>query len=115
MVAVRTWLGVAFLAFQLGAIVYARFVPSRYFCWAPYDTQTDYVIQATLHGRALTPAEIRLRYRRPARGADNRSPQHVIDILRQVEQRLPRGEQAAVTFTYRVNGKLEQTWQWPPR
>jgi hypothetical protein len=112
---VRTGLGVAFLAFQLSAIVYARFVPSRYFCWAPCDTQTDYVIQATIDGRAVTPAEIRRRYRRPARGADDRSPQHLIDILQQVEQRLPPGQQAAVTLTYRVNGKPEQIWQWPFR
>ena len=29
------------LIFQLGAIVCTPFVPTRYFCWAPYDTQTE--------------------------------------------------------------------------
>ena len=111
----RTALGLAFLAFQLGAIVYARFVPSRYFCWAPYDMQTDYVIEASLQGRRLAPLEIRSRYRRNARGSDNRSPQHVIDILEQVEQRRPAGDQAEVRLTYRVNGREEQNWQWAPR
>ena len=33
----RTVIPILLFAFQLGAIVYARFVPTRYFCWAPYD------------------------------------------------------------------------------
>lgn len=111
----RIALGVAFLAFQIGAIVYARFASSRYFCWAPYDTQTEYTIRAAIQGRNLAPDEIRRRYRRPARGFDNRSPQHVIDILEGLERRHPPDQQAAVTLTYRVNGKAEQQWQWPPR
>ena len=109
----RNAIGLAFLAFQLAAIVYARFVPSRYFCWAPYDMQTAYGLQVTLHGRPLTPPEIRARYRRPARGVDNRSPRHVIDILEGVERRLPSADQAQIHLTYRVNGRPEQLWQWP--
>jgi hypothetical protein len=111
---VRTAVGVLFLAFQLAAIVYARRSPSRYFCWAPYDTQTDFTIRAALHGRPLTPAEIRQRYRRPARGSDNRSPQHVIDMIEGVERRLPPDRQADVLLTYRVNGRPERSWQWTP-
>ncbi len=112
---VRNTLALLFLLAQVAAILYARLVPTRYFCWAPYDTQTSYSIQATLQGRPLTPAEIRRRYRRSPQGADNRSPQHVIDILQQVEQRLTPEQQATVHLTYRVNGKQEQHWQWPPR
>lgn len=111
----RTLLGLAFLLFQLAAIVYARFSPARYFCWAPYDTQTDYALTVSVHGRPLSPAEIRRRYRRPPRGADNRSPQNLIDILEGVERRLPTSDQASISMTYRVNGKQEQTWQWTPR
>jgi hypothetical protein len=112
---VRNTLALLFLLAQVAAILYARLVPTRYFCWAPYDTQTSYSIQATLQGRPLTPAEIRRRYRRSPQGADNRSPQHVIDILQQVEQRLTPEQQATVHLTYRVNGKQEQHWQWPLR
>ena len=31
----RTVIPLMLFAFELGAIVYARFVPTRYFCWAP--------------------------------------------------------------------------------
>ena len=61
----RTAIGVAFLLFQLVMIVYARFVPSRYFCWAPYDAQSEYSLQVTIDGRPLANQEIRRRYRRP--------------------------------------------------
>jgi hypothetical protein len=112
---VRTAIGLAFLLFQIAAIVYARFVPTRYFCWAPYDMQTDYVLEVRLGGGSLSPSEIRRRYRRPARGVDNRSVQHVIDIIEGVERRLPREQQAEVRMTYRINGKEERFWQWTPR
>ena len=41
----RSWrigVPVIVLLFQVGAIVHARSVTARYFCWAPYDTQTAY-------------------------------------------------------------------------
>src|SRR5258707_5785446 len=102
--------------FQLGAIAYARFVPTRYFCWAPFDIQTDYVATATVNGKQLTGAEFRKRYRRTSRGFDNRSPWHVIDMFRQVEEKRAKlGEQATIVMKYRVNGKEEQEWRWPPR
>jgi hypothetical protein len=110
----RTIIPIALFAFQLGAIVYARFVPTRYFCWAPYDTQTDYTATATVNGKKLTGPQFRQRYRRPARGFDNRSPQHVFDMLEQVEQkRSALGEHATIVVQYRVNGKEPQEWRWP--
>lgn len=111
----RIAIAVALFAFQLGAIVYARFVPTRYFCWAPYDTQTDYVATSTINGRVLTRTEFSQRYRRAMRGTDNRAPQHVFDMLAQVEEkRAAVGDTAEVVVKYRVNGKeplLE--WRWP--
>jgi len=110
----RTLIPLALFAFQLGAIVYARFVPTRYFCWAPYDTQTDYTATATVNGKKLTSAEFRQRYRRPQRGFDNRSPQHVFDMLEQVEKkRAGLGESATIVVKYRVNGKEAREWRWP--
>ena len=110
----RTAIPFLLFAFQLGAIVYARFVPTRYFCWAPYDIQTDYVATATVNGKKLTASEFRQRYRRPQRGFDNRSPRHVIDMLEQVEEkRAPLGEQTTIVMTYRVNGKETREWRWP--
>jgi hypothetical protein len=112
---IRVAIPLVLFALQLGAIVYARFVPTRYFCWAPYDIQTDYTASATVNGKRLSGAEFRQRYRRPARGFDNRSPQHVIDMLQQVEEkRAPLGEQATIVMKYRVNGKEQREWHWPP-
>lgn len=112
----RIAIALALFAFQLGAIVYARFVPTRYFCWAPYDTQTEYEATAVVNGQALTRQEFAQRYRRGMRGTDNRAPQHVFDMLEQVEEkRAPLRENAEVVVKYRVNGKeplLE--WRWPP-
>ena len=110
----RIIIPVLLLVFQLCAIVYARFVPTRYFCWAPFDTQTDYTATATVNGHQLTPSEFRLRYRRPRRGFDNRSPQHVIDMLQQVEEKRARlGDKATVVMTSRVNGRALEVWRWP--
>lgn len=109
----RTAAGLALIFFQLAMIVYARFTPSRYFCWAPFDIQTEYNLQVHVAGRELSAREIRARYRRPQIGTDNRSPQHVIDILQGYEEKYWRADHAQVRMRYRVNGKEEQTWQWP--
>jgi len=112
----RTAIPILLFAFQLGAIVYARFVPTRYFCWAPYDIQTDYSATATVNGKELSASEFRRRYRRPQRGFDNRAPRHVIDMLQEVEEKRARlGERATIVMTYRVNGKEMREWRWPPQ
>src|SRR5260370_28756480 len=104
----RTLIAMLLFAFQLGAIVYARFVPTRYFCWAPYDIQTDYVATTTVNGKPLTGAEFRKRYRRSDRGFDNRSPWHGIDMFRQVEEKRSKlGEHAPSVMNYRVNAKAQ--------
>jgi hypothetical protein len=109
----RTAAGLALLLFQVVMIVYARFVPSRYFCWAPFDIQTEYKLRGTVNGRPLKSSEVRARYRRPQNGTDNRSPQHVIDIIQGYEETYGRDDHASVEMRYRINGKQEQTWRWP--
>jgi hypothetical protein len=111
----RIAIGSAILLFQVVMIGYARFVPSRYFCWAPFDIQTDYRLDVRVGDHKLTPAEIRSRYRRPNRGTDNRSPQHVMDIIQQYEEKYGRDDHARVVMTYSINGKQEQQWQYPPQ
>lgn len=100
------------LAFQVGAIVYARTVESRYFCWAPYDQQTRYQIDVTVNGKKLSADEIRQRYRRPKMGNDNRSVRHVKDILEGAERQYHPQDQVEIVLTYRINGKEEQTWRY---
>jgi hypothetical protein len=108
----RWTIGILLLSFQIGAMAYARFVPSRYFCWAPFDMQTDYQLSVTVNGKKLKPKEIQQRYRRPARGTDNRSFQHVIDIIEQTEQRYHPHDHTTVLMTYRINGKESQQWHY---
>ena len=102
----------ALLLFQSGAVIYARFVPSRYFCWAPFDMQTAYSADVEVNGRKLSPEEIRQRYRRGQTGVDNRSVQHVIDIFQQTEARYHRGDDTRITLRYRINGHIDGVWQW---
>jgi hypothetical protein len=110
----RTVIPMLLLLFQFGAIVYARSVPTRYFCWAPFDTQTDYVASAVVNGHKLTPAEFQHRYRRPMHGFDNRSPQHVIDMFEQAEEKhAALGDKTNIVMKYRVNGKEPREWDWP--
>ena len=110
----RTVIPIMLLVFQLCAIGYARFVPTRYFCWAPFDTQTEYVATSIVNGNRLTAAQFRRRYRRPERGFDNRSPQHVIDMFQQEEERRAKlGDKSTIVMKYRVNGKELQEWDWP--
>jgi hypothetical protein len=104
--------GGALLLAQAGGIVYSRFVPERYFCWAPYDIHTEFVIEARVGGRELNGEEIHARYHIPKAGADHRSPHNVIDLLRRVERR-HRDSSVEVVLRYRVNGGAEQTWRWP--
>jgi len=109
----RILIGGVILLFQLVMIGYARFVPSRYFCWAPYDIQSEYRLDVSIAGRPLTAAQIRSRYRRPKQGVDNRSIQHVMDIVRQYEETYGRNDHAQVVMKYRINGKAEQEWRYP--
>src|SRR5579872_5319400 len=101
----RLSIGLSMLAFQMAAILYARTVPTRYFCWAPFDMQTDYRLAVKVDDQPLTDQEIRLRYKRDAKGTDNRSSQHIMDIVEQTEKRYHPLDRTEVTMTYTVNGK----------
>jgi len=105
--------GAVLLLFQVVMIFYARFVPSRYFCWAPFDIQTEYKLHVEVNGKTLNAKEVRGRYRRPQNGTDNRSPHHVMDIIQGYEETYGRSNPARVEMRYRVNGKQEQVWRWP--
>ena len=111
----RTLAAIALLAFQLAMIGYARFVPSRYFCWAPMDSQNLYSISVVIDGRELDPEEVGERYRQPAEGGNWQAVQHVLDKVQQYEETYGRDDAARVVVTYSVNGHPEETWTWPLR
>jgi hypothetical protein len=95
---------------QLAAVAYARYVPTRYLCWAPYDQISFYTIEADRGGRRLTSAEIGARYRMPAEGRENRSIHHVLNAITQFESTYGRTDRIDVRVRYRTNGHPEQTW-----
>lgn len=108
----RWTVGLILLTLQVGAIAYARLTEARYFCWAPYDMQTQYKLQAVVNSVVLTPQQIQQRYRRPREGRDNRSPQHLKDIFEQTERHYHAEDQVDLILTYRINGKEERTWRY---
>jgi len=110
----RSVLAGAFLALQAALVVRAHVVGTRFFCWAPHDMQTEYVIEATVAGRRLDDAAIRRRYLLASHGWDSHHWRNVASVLRQREERAARAEAAAaVVLRYRVNGRPPETWRWP--
>src|SRR2546421_12867360 len=100
----------------MGEGINASCAPPRRSRWARCNKRTRYGAPATVNGKTLNGAEFRRRYRRNSHGFDNRSPWHVIDMLRQVEEKQSKlGEQATIVMKYRVNGKEPQEWRWPPQ
>jgi hypothetical protein len=110
----RAFAGVMFLACQLVMIVYARFVPWRYFCWAPNDYNVEYTLQVTAKGSTLTPQEVGQRYHL-TEGVYHSPVQHIIDIVQQYEETYGRNDHARVVLVYHVNGREAREWSWPTR
>jgi len=102
----------AFLFFQIVMIIYARFVETRYFCWAPFDSQNEYTLNVIVDGQTLTKEEIRSRYGIPAVGLDSRSIQHVKNIISQYERSYGRIDNTEIRMLYTVNGKTQEPWVW---
>jgi hypothetical protein len=109
----RIGIGVLLLALQAGAIVRARFVNDRYFCWAPFDQQTKYEIGVSIGNEGLAPEQVQRRYRRPWEGVDNRSAHHLFDIITRAEQKFEKWGRSRVVVRYSVNGHEEQEWRYP--
>lgn len=111
---------VLFFAVQVALVVQARFVDTRYFCWAPHTSQARYELEVEIGGEALTGKEIRKRYRLRAFNRETRTgwEAHAIAnlkaLLAQYERSYGREEAARITLTYQVNGHAEEVWFWPP-
>jgi hypothetical protein len=108
----RAAIAIAILLFQVGAIIYARFYPTRFFSSAPNDAITKFKVQVISHDRKLTEEEIQKRYRFFKYGFDDRSPAHIFDIISQYETTYGKNEHAKVTVTYSENGKAQQSWEY---
>lgn len=105
----------SFLILQLLLIIRARFVPERWFCWAPHDTQVEYELTVFVNGRELGKDEIFARYHRSQQDRDPRSPENVKDIIRQQGLTYGKNEDIRVVMHYSVNGKAQEPWIWVNR
>lgn len=102
--------GVVFLLIQVLAILYARIIPERFFCWAPYDQHSYYEVYVNIEGVELTKNEILERYHYQPRGWEPRSIFNVINIVNQYESTYGKSEDAHVKIKYSINGNPEQIW-----
>ncbi|MAX71353.1 MAG: hypothetical protein CMC76_09680 [Flavobacteriaceae bacterium] len=104
-------IGVVFLLLQLASIIYARFIPERFFCWAPYDEHTHYSINVTIDGQTLSKNQIKQRYHYRPEGWETRSIDNVFSIVQQYEDTYGKNDQAKVEIRYNTNGNSEQIWR----
>lgn len=66
-------IGILFLVIQLCIVIYSRFIPERFFCWAPYDQHTHYEIIVEVNDELLTNEQVRERYQYKQKGWEPRA------------------------------------------
>jgi hypothetical protein len=109
-------IGLLFLFIQLMSIGYARIIPERFFCWAPYDQHSRYRISVVLGDEELTNKQIKRRYRyRSAEAWESRSIHNLFSIIRQYESTYGKDDGALVKVTYSTNGHPREQWHWPEK
>ena|SRR6516165_10293584 len=112
---VRNAVGTLFLLLQLALVVYARFVPTRWLCWAPNDYAVQYELRVRVGGRDLSPLEIQQRYQLPSKGWYENPAENIIDIVNQYERTVGSSDTARVDLVYSVDGGHTREWQWPAK
>ena len=110
---IRYTLGILFLLIQVASIVYARFIPERFFCWAPYDSQSKYEIIVTVNGEKLSEEDIKARYHYKANSWEERAIGNIFSYIESYESTYGKHDNAKVVVKYATNGKSEQIWTLP--
>ena len=110
----RFIIGIAFLAIQIVLILYARFIPQRFFCWAPYDQHTKFEVFVTIDGELLSTEEAEIRYRHHMKGWEQRSIDNIFSLITQYESTYGKNDKALVEIIYTTNGHDEQKWILKP-
>ena len=108
----RKFLGIIYLVAQLGLIVYARFIPERYFCWAPHDMQTEFEFTAFVNGRELNENEIYQRFQMHKKDRNARAAANVKDVIVQHSRTYGKNDESLVIMNYTINGIPQEPWQW---
>lgn len=106
----RFYVGILFLLLQVGGIVYARYTPERFFCWAPYDNHTLFEVNVTINGKSFTQQQVEERYKYKMKGWEQRSIDNIISLISQYERTYGKHDNAKVKMTYSTNGHDEKTW-----
>ena len=104
------FLGIIFLIIQVLSVIYARVIPERFFCWAPYDEHTYYEVFVKIGGAELSTSEIENRYHYKSIGWEPRSIYNVFNIISQYESSYGVKENSTVYVKYSINGNREKTW-----
>ncbi|WP_425076117.1 hypothetical protein [Psychroserpens sp. S379A] len=107
---VRGFIGILFLCIQIGLIVHARFIPERFFCWAPYDQHTKFQVFVSIDGKTLSPEETVARYKYKMKGWEQRSIDNIFSLISQYENTYGKDDNAQVTMIYSTNGHDEKKW-----
>ena len=110
---IRLGLGYLFLLFQVILIFYSRYIPERFFCWAPYDEQTSYEILVTIDGKKLSEDEVGKRYRYGQKRMESRTVHNVFNMVKQYEETYGKHDNAQVEIIYSTNGGQNNTWNFP--
>ena len=111
---IRFFIGILFLLLQVGSIAYARFIPERCFCWAPYDSHTKFQVFVTIDGKTLTTEETVARYKYKMKGWEQRSIDNIFSLISQYERTYGKADNAIVTMKYSTNGHEEKEWHYKP-
>ncbi|WP_298904401.1 hypothetical protein [uncultured Psychroserpens sp.] len=106
----RFYFGILFLLLQVGAVVHARFIPERFFCWAPYDSHTKFETFVTINGKTLSQQEAEARYRYKMKGWEQRSIDNIFSLISQYEDTYGKTDNAQVIVKYSTNGHDEKEW-----
>lgn len=110
---VRKTIGILFLVAQCGSVALARFIPERFFCWAPYDEHTSIQTVVKLGATELSPKQVAERYRYVLNGWEVRSIHNALNIIEQYETTHGAGDSAEVTVKYSRNGHPTRIWRYP--
>jgi len=105
-------IGVIFLLIQIFLIIYARFIPERFFCWAPYDEKTYLQTTVVLGDRILSKNEINDRYHYRFNGWEPRSINNVFDIIEQYENTYGFNDSSKINIKYTTNGHKMKEWSY---
>lgn len=103
-------IGIIFIVFQITLIIYAQFIPERFFCWAPYDEHTYLETQVIIDGRNLSNEEINMRYNYRLKAWEPRSINNIFNMIEQYEKTYGKNDNAYIYITYSTNGHMQKNW-----